>query len=615
MTGKEIKQAARGTLKRHYALFVALCLIGTLMGRELALSATIYQSVRTGQAPTARTAVLPLGAGAARTLVELAQDPDGAAARLRSREAELAGQGSGALGRSRGVLAGAVNKLQSGSYLADALAALQRLTGSVGWALGLLICLWAAMAFAFWFFIKNVYTAAARRLFLEGRVYEQTPFGRLALVCRLGRWTRAAATLFMRSLFQALWSLTVVGGVVKYCAYFPVPYLVAENPGLGWREALDLSKKMMAGRKGEFFRFELTFLGWRVLSVLTFGVTGVLYSKPYRQAALSEYYCALRSEWLARHPEDAAALDDEWLFRSPTQEELGAAYGDVLSARASAAPAPELPGLAGFLVRSFGLLLKNGPRERAYAQAVDRQARLERRLGEAAGASYPVRLAPRKPKGPRRELRVGRCYDLWSVVGLFFAAAMLGWLWEVGYHFLCWGEFVNRGVFHGPWLPIYGFGACFILLGLYLWRDRPGRLFVLAVVLCGVLEYGTGFYLELTNGGQRWWDYSGYLLNLHGRVCAEGLLAFGVGGCAVVYFVAPVLDDLLSKVPRRMLIGTCLALLVLFAADELWSAAHPNQGPGITDELISHPATAPPGRVPLPEDCLQIDTRGKPRCC
>ncbi len=602
MTGKEIRQAARGTLKRHYALFVALCLIGALMGGAPALWATIYQSVHTGTL----TAVLPLEADAVRTLAELARDPDGTAADLQTRETQLAGQGSGALGRSKGVLAGAANKLESGSYLADAFFALRGLTGSTPWALGLLCVLWAALAFLFWFFVKNVYTAAARRLFLEGRVYEKVSLGRLGLFCRLRRWGRVAVTLFMRSLFQALWSLTVVGGVVKYCAYFPVPYLVAENPGLGWREALDLSKKMMAGRKGELFRFELTFLGWRVLSALTFGVTGVLYSKPYRRAALSEYYCALRDQWLARHPEDAAALDDGLLFRAPTGAELAGAYADVLAAWEDLAPAPELPGLAGFLARTFGLLLKDGPRERAYARAVDRRARLERQMGEAAGASYPTRLSPRKLKTPCWDLGVRRCYDLWSVVGVFFTAAVLGWLWEVGYHFLTWGGFVNRGVFHGPWLPIYGFGACFILLGLYLWRDRPGRLFLLAVTLCGALEYGTGFYLELTRGGRRWWEYDGYLLNLHGRGCAEGLLAFGIGGCIVVYFLAPVLDDLFRRVPRQALIGVCLALLIVFAADELWSSAHPNQGPGITDDLAA---------VPPPGYCIQIDTRGKPRCC
>ena len=39
---------------------------------------------------------------------------------------------------------------------------------------------------------------------------------------------------------------------------------------------------------------------------------------------------------------------------------------------------------------------------------------------------------------------------------------------------------------------------------------------------------------EYVHNGTRWWDYTGYFLNLHGRICAEGLLVFGIGGMAIV---------------------------------------------------------------------------------
>ena len=41
----------------------------------------------------------------------------------------------------------------------------------------------------------------------------------------------------------------------------------------------------------------------------------------------------------------------------------------------------------------------------------------------------------------------------------------------------------------------------------------------------------------------KWWDYSGYLLNLNGKICLEGLIVFALAGCAVVYFFAPLLDN------------------------------------------------------------------------
>ena len=66
------------------------------------------------------------------------------------------------------------------------------------------------------------------------------------------------------------------------------------------------------------------------------------------------------------------------------------------------------------------------------------------------------------------------------------------------------------------------------------------------MVVCGVVEYFTAYYLK-TVYDRRWWDYAGYFLNLHGRICAEGLLVFGLGGMAVVYGVAPLFDNLLHK--------------------------------------------------------------------
>ena len=90
-------------------------------------------------------------------------------------------------------------------------------------------------------------------------------------------------------------------------------------------------------------------------------------------------------------------------------------------------------------------------------------------------------------------------------------------------------------------------------------------------------------YLEYVHGGTRWWDYTGYFLNLHGRICAEGLLVFGIGGMAIVYVLAPFLDGLLRRLPSGLLIGVGILLLCLFAADQVYSSGHPNEGKGITD--------------------------------
>lgn len=107
--------------------------------------------------------------------------------------------------------------------------------------------------------------------------------------------------------------------------------------------------------------------------------------------------------------------------------------------------------------------------------------------------------------------------------------------------------------------------------------------FLAAMVLCGGLEYFSSWYLEKTHGGQRWWDYTGYFLNLNGRICAEGLLTFGLGGLAIVYRLAPALDNLLSRIDTRKLTVVAVVLLAFYCVDQAYSAQHPNIGAGITD--------------------------------
>ena len=138
--------------------------------------------------------------------------------------------------------------------------------------------------------------------------------------------------------------------------------------------------------------------------------------------------------------------------------------------------------------------------------------------------------------------------------------------------------FVNRGVLHGPWLPIYGTGGVLILVLLQKVREKPWVTFGLTIVICGVVEYFTAWYLEVTKG-TKWWDYSGYLLNLDGRICAEGLLVFGIGGMAIIYLGAPLFDELFKKIPRKLKWILCAVLIVVFAVDlsliHIWNRTGP----------------------------------------
>lgn len=175
-----------------------------------------------------------------------------------------------------------------------------------------------------------------------------------------------------------------------------------------------------------------------------------------------------------------------------------------------------------------------------------------------------------------------RHYTAVSLILMFFIFSFIGWAWEVGIHLVEDGIFVNRGTMFGPWLPIYGVGG---LMGVVLLRkimDNQVLTFISVVALCSVVEYVTSWYLEEFKH-IKYWDYSGYFCNINGRICLEGALVFGFAGCAGIYIIAPLFDDMLKKLPEKVRVTACVILIILFGSDMVYSKIHPNVGRGITD--------------------------------
>jgi uncharacterized membrane protein len=181
-----------------------------------------------------------------------------------------------------------------------------------------------------------------------------------------------------------------------------------------------------------------------------------------------------------------------------------------------------------------------------------------------------------------RSLDPMRKYSPLSLIAIFFIFSFVGWLWEISVVIVRHGVFANRGLLHGPWLPIYGFGIVLVLVLLRPLRARPTLHTSVTALLCGSVEYLTSFILEKLHGGVRWWDYSGYFLNINGRVCASALLIFTLGGTAAVYIIAPLTDNLLKKLHKNVLFILCILLSLIFITDLVYSQFVPNSGYGIT---------------------------------
>jgi len=120
-----------------------------------------------------------------------------------------------------------------------------------------------------------------------------------------------------------------------------------------------------------------------------------------------------------------------------------------------------------------------------------------------------------------------------------------------------------------------------VLLLLRKTFKTPIVTFFLTMLISSLMEYITSWVLEMRNG-VRWWDYSGYFMNINGRICLQGAVVFGIGGCLIVYVVAPGLEMLYKKINLNIKIVICVVLVTLFMIDQIYSINHPNMGKGVT---------------------------------
>ena len=139
-------------------------------------------------------------------------------------------------------------------------------------------------------FVGNLLKMGGYRFFILNQT-AQPGIGTLLDGFRSGHYVNIVLTMFLRDLFTALWSLLlVVPGIVKHYEYLMVPYIIAENPAMDYKEAFQISKQMMDGEKIEAFIMDLSFLGWYLLSAVTCGLLAIFYVNPYVQASFAEMY-------------------------------------------------------------------------------------------------------------------------------------------------------------------------------------------------------------------------------------------------------------------------------------------------------------------------------------
>ncbi|MBO4928413.1 MAG: DUF975 family protein [Clostridiales bacterium] len=383
------------------------------------------------------------------------------------------------------------------------------------------------------FFFQNVVNVGMYRYVMENRQQKRVRFRRLL------------APFHLRSIPHMVWvmlryygalirwyMLLVIPGIYKTFQYAMVPYILAENPTVSWKEARNLSKQMTKGYKWKMFVARLSYIYIWILELVPFA--GMLVAVPLEEQLKAEIYFTLRNR----------------------------------------------PGI------SYDALP-----EKAFADApyVKKEKQFKHKVLHSIEApSYVLQDINTKTAHKKGKFRFD--YSPFDIVFMFFTFCLIGWVWEVSYEFVNSRVLVNRGTMYGPWIPIYGFGGLAIVLLLGRFKENKFKLFGMTMLVCAIQEYLASFALEFIFNSS-YWDYKHMLMNVNGRICLAGLLAFGIGGLFGVYVAAPAISRFVDRFARKTQIVAAIVLCTLFATDLVCCAIFGfNKGSGVGGEIENTPA-------------------------
>lgn len=152
---------------------------------------------------------------------------------------------------------------------------------------------------AFRIFVGYALEVGGRKYFVQA-AQRDFNMNYLGYVFNKTRYMDVVKAMLWRALFNFLWFLLLfIPGIIKAYSYRMVPYILADNPNIGYRRALKLSMQMTSGHKFKILVLDLSFIGWLLLGTLALFV-GVLFVLPYINAANAELYLVLRKNALEK---------------------------------------------------------------------------------------------------------------------------------------------------------------------------------------------------------------------------------------------------------------------------------------------------------------------------
>ena len=138
------------------------------------------------------------------------------------------------------------------------------------------------------------------------------------------------------------------------------------------------------------------------------------------------------------------------------------------------------------------------------------------------------------------------------ILAFFFIYSFAGWVLESVTKTVSQKKFVNSGFLNGPFCPIYGLGAVGMAVILHSYQGQYFLTFLISFLVFSVWEYFVGWLLE-TIFHTKYWDYSYYYLQIHGRVCLINSLTWGFLGVAFTELIHPCMEGIIKTIPVEVI--------------------------------------------------------------
>lgn len=170
-------------------------------------------------------------------------------------------------------------------------------------------------------------------------------------------------------------------------------------------------------------------------------------------------------------------------------------------------------------------------------------------------------------------------------MGAFYATSIIG----APIYYICWffliygflgvlvemifclsqeGVIESRlGLLYLPLSPIYGIGGVALTLFLFPYIQQPILMFLVGMAVGTVLEYVASWVMEKLFH-TIFWDYSDKPLNIHGRVCLEYSIYWGLLSLLVLYILNRFVLDFVNLFSLAVgeVVVTVLSVLTIFSA-------------------------------------------------